>query len=185
MARIRRLSLLRVSKMHGFVLLIMLVYLQILSLLAVRGMTAVIYHKKLLRHESESFLQRHEMMSILAKIDIVKAPVCMIRKAVPLDQLRHDINWWKRHGCQIINGKNQYYFVREKLSVDRCAQVTNVYNQQVIPVYYRNTLLYDSGVNVINTLLFQDTIVFPGDSAPSCTGILKTINRGRQMLRFY
>jgi hypothetical protein len=111
-------------------------------------------------------------------------PLCLIRKSAPLDQLHHDINWWKAHGCLIMKGKNQYYFVREMLAVDRCAQVTNVYNQQVIPVYYRNTLLYDSGVNAINTLLIQDTIVFPGDAAPSCTGMPKKINPGRQMVRW-
>lgn len=173
-------SMLCAGMMRGFVLFIMLVYLQILSLLAMRGAAAIIDQKKSFHHQSERYRQQQNLLIMLDQVDAVMQPACVISKTYPLELLRQDVSWWKRHGCQLIQGKNQYFFVRERLQKDDCAVVTNSYNHLVIPVYYRNTLLYDSGVT---TLLVQDTIVLSGSFPPSCSGVPRKVREGRQMLR--
>lgn len=173
-------SMLPAGVMRGFVLFIMLVYLQILSLLAMRGAAAIIDQKKSFHHQREWYRQQQNLLMLLDQVDTVKQPACTISKTLPRELLRHDISWWKRHGCRLIRGENQYFFVRERLQNDDCAVVTNSYNHLVIPVYYRNTLLYDSGVTA---LLVQDTIVLPGSFPPSCSDVPRKVRQGRQMLR--
>lgn len=184
MVRNRLQPLLQSYVSRGFVLLIMLVYLQIISLLAMHGVAVIIYQKKTYHHGIESHQERQQIMSLLAQADAMKRPQCMI-PITPVYQLaRHSIQWWKRHGCVLGDGKKQAFFVREKLNIDACEQETDVYNHLVMPIYYRNTLLYDWRVSSAGAIILQDTIVVPGGLLPACPNTPKKVNAGRQMLRW-
>ena len=170
--------------MRGFVLLIMLVYLQIFSLLAVQGVAALGVQKKLLYHQMLADQRRREMLRLLTQIDSTREPQCVVVRQAPAALITRHLSWWRRWGCRLSEGKNYYFYVRERLETDICAQFNDESNQVVAPAYYRNTLLYVSGLSHFQSMLVQDTIAAPGQVPPSCNGGIKRVNPGRQMLRW-
>src|SRR3990167_4674200 len=170
--------------MRGFVLLTMLVYLQIFSLLAVQAMASMVFHQKMLHRRLVADNGRLSVLSVLARIDSTHEPSCTVTVKPPAYLSTRGINWWRRHACLISAEEFDYFYVRESLGTDDCGVITNQSNQDVMPIYYRNTLLQVSKVTQPQRLLVQDTIVLPGSTPPSCSGNLKQVKPGRQMLRW-
>jgi hypothetical protein len=165
--------------MQGFVLLIMLVYMQVITLAAAHGIMSVIADKQYNHHTLRVREQRNEMLMILNQIDHQTSVVCLT-KARSLRWLkRRELSWWKYHGCQ-INGKHSvYYYVREDIDTDACALLNGNDGRAYASAYYRNTVL-----EPVTRMMLQDTIILPAQSSETCNNQTRTIASGRQMLRW-
>lgn len=169
---------------QGYVLLMMLVYMQIFSLLAMQAMADVVYQQQTARHRISNDQLRREALKVLADIDRVPAVSCRIEKMTTSQLASHDIQWLRSRGCYINRGEIQYFYVRETLGMDNCAVISNEYKQLVTPLYYRNTLLQLYGLNKQENVVLQDTVAIASLAPPVCSIKLKLVKSGRQMLRW-
>lgn len=169
---------------QGYVLLMMLVYMQIFSLLAMQLTADIIYEKKSAIHRNSTYQLRHQALRVLSDIDRMTDTSCTINKMSPVRLTMQDIRWWRRRGCYLNRGEIEYFYVREVLGVDDCAVITTVNKQQVTVKYYRNTLLQVVALTPEITLLLQDAVAVAGPVPPVCSFTLKQVKSGRQMLRW-
>lgn len=182
MARLRALSRVQgISVMRGFVLLIMLVYTQVFSLLAVHGTASLLARQQLLREHLTLADRQSRALAVLARIDRMAESSCLVTIQQYSSLAQHSSGWWRLHACRMQTGGDEYFFVREFLGADSCSSMRNAKNQLVMAHYYRNTLHQQSAAGT--PLLVQDTIARPGKSPPVCD-TLRQIKPGRQMLRW-
>lgn len=170
--------------LDGFVLLIMLVYLQIFSLLSMQALSSATVYKKFEFNQLVVFQKRRQVLDVLAFLDQKPQVSCVMTMRSHKWFLHQSSAWWRRHACHISFATNDYYYVREMLDAGTCGVTSNEYKQQVTPIYYRNTLLQVSGVSAHQSLMVQDVVVWPGQNPPVCNKTLWHVNTGRQMLRW-
>lgn len=159
--------------MQGFVLLIMLVYLQLFSLVAIQGMSALLLQQKTLRLRLAQLEQQQAVLAVLDKVDHYARPSCTV-PVQPYRMMQRPEHWWKLRGCHLNSAGIDYYFVREDLGTAPCSLIKY---QRVTAHYYRNTLYQHQG------LLVQDTIARSDKLPPAC-GSPREVHPSRQMLRW-
>ncbi len=170
--------------MRGFVLMVMLVYVQIFSLLAMQAMAVLAFHKKAIFHGVLANQQRHLARYSLAMIDAEPASSCLIGRYKVVDFARVGVEWWRLHGCHKTTPNSEYFYVREDLGIDPCAQLEIQSKHGDAVRYYRNTLLYITSLSDYRSTLIQDTVAVPAVTSAACVGDVKRIKPGRQMLRW-
>lgn len=171
--------------MRGFVLLVVLVYLQILSLLSMQMMASFISLKREQFHQLVVYQQRQKALDVLATVDQVRQPLCSVKINSALQLSFKSLSWWRQYGCHDTHDNYEYFFVRERLGVDTCSVISHQYKQQLAPVYYRNTLLQISAANEYNrALIVQDTVAMVSEQPPHCSDTLRRVKAGRQALRW-
>ncbi|HTM63222.1 MAG TPA: hypothetical protein VL360_01825 [Gammaproteobacteria bacterium] len=171
------------SNNQGFVLLIMLIFMQMVALLIAREISMLAYLKQSLFHHVMDVQQENEMQAVMRLVDHYKRPSCMINHMSHSAISNMSLRWWLKHGCKIRFHGNEYFFVREYLGVGACIGIRNQHNQVVVTEYYRNTLLYHSDINELERQLMQDTVAIPGNNIAVCSGQLRLIESGRKMLK--
>lgn len=169
---------------QGYVLLMMLVYMQIFSLLAMQVTADIIYQKKAAMHRHSIYQLRRQAIRVLSDIDRMTDTSCNINKMSPARLAMQDIRWWRRRGCYLNRREIEYFYVREVLGDDDCATIITPNKQQFTVRYYRNTLLQVVALTPESTVLLQDTIAVAGPVPPVCSLKLKQVKSGRQMLRW-
>ena len=169
---------------HGYVLLMMLVYMQIFSLLAMQVAADIVYQKQSAMHRQSTYQLRRQALRVLSDIDRMTDASCNINKTSYARLAMHDIRWWRRRGCYLNRGEIEYFYVRETLGVDDCAVIITSNKQYLTVQYYRNTLLQVVALTSEVNGILQDTIAVAGSMPPVCSHTLKQVKSGRQMLRW-
>lgn len=170
-------------KSSGFVLLVMLIYIQVISLVAVQSL---LLSGGMLKTNRQSLIVGEMLRSAIAimkSIDESDAAACMVERQSLVMLKRHELGWWQVHGCRFNGGNNINFYVRERLGIDTCAALLSPNKQMVAPIIYRNTLLQVSGLNHHVRAILQDTIAVESRTLPACNQEIRVIQHGRQMLR--
>lgn len=170
--------------MRGFVLLVMLVYLQIFSLLAMNAMAVVAMHKKELFQGYDLIRDRLRAQELLLGLSHQQVNGCQVAMHTTDEIDRADLNWWRRTGCHGIKDSREYFYFREDLGVDACGAIEYEDKQLVAARYYRDTLLYLSKLSYYQSVVAQSTFVVPEHVPLECKESIKRLHPGRQMLRW-
>lgn len=161
---------------NGFVLLILLIFLQLFALLSAQYLMNKAQFKKQLRQEAEVIRARDLALSWLAKWG--KKDVHCNEFAYPVKfLLQQNDSWWQVHACY-VNDKPRIYFLKEDLQTDACAAIAMHDIWRVH--FYRHTVYIPgkTGVMLQETAAVSDTL--PID----CKQPIRTLTAGRQTLRW-
>jgi hypothetical protein len=164
------------------VLLLVLIFLQVLSLLGLLLLQIAWIQIKqsqyLLRKETNLNL----IMGALGEIESSEISTdCIIPVTFTAILEQYPLSWWSARATCAGNFQGlQYYYVVENLGLDPCAVVQEIPGK-IIANYFRVTVV---GINADVDLMLQSTLIKPlEDSVSKCDGQIHTVKMGRQMWR--
>lgn len=165
---------------NGYVLLIVLVYLQLLVLLNITNIKQLTMLKKQIKMQSQQYFLKHEVSNILKVISKNKGDIC-IRENYPVHYLQiQPLSWWQSHGCSGDSESGKYYYFITDMGKDECAGVVNQSNQLNMVHYYRVTLM----LNARSMLLAQKTLVMSEQVPPVCGQQVRVVRADEGVLRW-
>lgn len=142
--------------LNGYVLLVVLIYLQLIALLTL----AILQQEKNYMHsfaKSELMREQHQQLKdLLPTLNVDE--YCSIATTNPKQITAQATNWWNRHACTLQTNLYQIQYVIEDLKTDVCAVIAK--NKIAIANYYRITLRLTSAEANIASIM-QAIIVKP------------------------
>lgn len=138
---------------QGYVLIVVLIFLQVCSSLGVYELSAVLNHMQLNRDRWQKFQVRKHAKQLLARCE-----------SELLGQSEDHLH------CQV-----------EELEWDGCAMIAGDMINQLTSVQYYRITLYSSDKNM--AIKLQSTLARPSPLPISCAGTRHIVTSGRQMLR--
>jgi hypothetical protein len=156
------MAMLHVKKSQGFVLLIVMIYLQALMLTGAVVMRVL--DRDLRKHVAGVRLLglTYQAEKLLGNLERTAGTTCVVPLVSPVSLRKKPMSWWKGAACHGVLAGNEYYFAKEILNPDRNGLVKTMNKQQLSATIYRNTLLYVSRVNQFGSVLLQSTTAVPG-----------------------
>jgi len=162
----------------GYVLLVVLIYLQLFILLNAQIMKSLALANKEATQIRSQYQLRQTAMQIMQLLDQQDPAICLYEHYSARFLQRQPLAWWREHACQGNNQRGDYYYLHEKLMKDECAVIIG--HETYAARYYRTTLLYSAGWMV----MVQDTRVLPDNAPVNCQHVVRSLKSGRQMLRW-
>jgi len=144
---------------NGFVLLLTLVFLQVISMTWLLAMFEVTLSLKQTTHfwfgrevvrAADTLLQAVEAKAIMT------LPVCMITRVPVAEISAKSDSWWRENACEFASADAEYHYVVEALGADACALLNGNTAE-----YYRMTLLAIPKRLKGTRVLLQSTFVKP------------------------
>src|SRR3990167_7569827 len=170
------------SAPRGFVLLIVLFFMQIYTLLGIYSLTSsyriVKMNRFLWEREINLWKANQTLHEVERKIAISTPALCTVPIMPTSDMVGKTVSWWNQMAC---NGQAEkhYYYVVENLGIDPCVIIKNSNNQLIRAEYYRITLLYLLTKRGDRRLLLQSTIVRENkEASSSCNGTIHQVILG-------
>lgn len=168
----------------GFILFVVLIFLQLFSLLSLWGMMDIAQVAKKNYHQWQGdhyLLIAYHLMSQLAQTTNI--PLCMIPLSSIIHLEKQSHTWWKQHACRNIFNDVPYFYVVESLGQDECSVAKNASNQPVVVTYYRLTLLIMPIRFKHSKIMLQSTITNLTDQISTCQKEKHWVKLGIQMCR--
>jgi len=165
------------DKLKGFVLLTVLLFMQILALLALHVLEQALLANKMSQAHYQHYLLFSEAEAVL-KIAEAHAPACEIAITNSQQLIKFPLVFWRSLSCSGIFSNFQYYYVTESLGEDPCADLSY---QNMTANYFRVTLLAILNNNA--KILLQSVIVKPTIVTKICHGNHHLVIAGRQTWR--
>lgn len=166
--------------MKGFILLIMLVFLQVVTLLGLATLSILEMTLKACYVSRLQAQRMHTAKAILRHAEQA-VPGCQIPVIAPNHLAKKSLLWWRQHACAGHLGKMQYYYLVESLGIDSCAMIK--YKQNHRADYYRLTV-FPVEIHIDSTpLLLQSVVVKAAVVFNICHSKLHVVTLGRQMWR--
>lgn len=162
-------------KCQGFVLCVVLVFLQLFAMLSLYQLMRVSYAIKLSNQQLQHalfVLQARVMLRKLAQADVE----CEINAISDLSLQHHTLDWWQSNACYFQRNKINYFIVQERLGDDPCAVVSHKRSA----LYLRDDLL---AVQNSERVILQGTIVKVSAVPLSCATRPHAVRVGLQMIR--
>lgn len=161
---------------QGFVLLMVLLFLQVFSafgLYALENSLLEMKMNKLVVQQKQHFFAAESFLrAIEEKLDGCIIPV------TPVHELTvQPLSWWQAQGCAGDSDLFQYYYVIEELGQDVGACVNNMAAN-----YWRITLLSTFKTDPDRRVILQSTVIKP-DNRQHCSQESRVVLSGRQMWR--
>lgn len=169
-------------KSRGFVLFIVLLFLQLFSMMCLYSLTSVTAMLHTVRDNWDEALHKNTIMRMLNKIEslIPMESRCILQEPSEGELFEKPLEWWQQHACADVLDGFLYYYVLEVLGSNACAIVEKYDNNQVLTAkYYRITLL--SAVDLYH--LVQSTFVVGVGQSEICLSTEHQVKVGRQMQR--
>lgn len=166
----------------GFVLLIVLFFMQALMLLNWYAIENVLLFMKFNRNTALHDLMYHQADTLLSHIEsatISHLPDCIIHLSLTDQLIKNPLIWWQSQACSGNFHEFQYYYVIEPLTIDCCAFIDPIKKSSA--EYFRITLFIHSNRDNAR-FFFQSTLVRPALLQP-CQGIQHSVEIGRQSWR--
>lgn len=165
-------------RQRGYVLLLVLVFMQIYVLLGMYGLESAILEfnansRLWSRNQDTQFAKQivNELANKEFKDNCIISAGSRVQKK-PLE-------WWQLWGCSGNLSGFQYYYIIEVLGNDACALID--INQAISADYYRITLVSFS--SYYSTLILQSIEVKPSNTQNLCMGKTHIVAEGRQSWR--
>lgn len=175
--------MLHYPKQKGFIILIVLIFMQVFILLNWYAIESVLLLNKLSRNIVGQARQDDYAKKILLQIElslISSIPNCVIPTIEESQLTAKPLSFWEAKSCSGIFNALKYYYVVELLSNDSCALVDQAKN--LTATYFRITLLLDSN-NHDARIFSQSTFIRPNASLNFCKGVKHYVQLGRQSWR--
>jgi Tfp pilus assembly protein PilX len=170
------------NKNHGYILLIVLLFIQAITLLSLYSLQNVWMEYKINQYDLHRLkninLLKH-VMNIIEQQLQETIPSCVIQTTSTEIIKSHSLDWWKTTSCTGIFQSIQYYYVLEALGDDSCAHI--VQTKTSIAEYYRVTLLGLYNDNE-SRLLLQSTFIKASPQHSVCDGVIHPVRTGQQTL---
>ena len=163
----------RQSRDSGFTLLITLVFLQLISMLAIYELARAAREVKAI-HRMDQASQRLQaarivLSSVVREFMTSGLPCEVERMSVhKIDNLPTE--WWHSHACKKNLNHQHFDLVVENLGEDGCAFINDAENNQIItPIFYRITLLTETNdESAQNKIILQSTLAKQSVKRLSC-----------------
>jgi hypothetical protein len=165
----------------GFILLIVLIFLQILSILALYSGQAAMWQSKTTNQISAKkklAISAHIQLRLTEKQLINNIPLCRIPMDYPTVTMNQPVSWWSRVACSGDSHHFRYYYVVEYMGEDACADV-----ESLSASYYRISLLMVNSNNLLQKIKLQSTVIKPVTAVDSCNDKHHEVKLGRQGVR--
>jgi type II secretory pathway component PulJ len=166
----------RLIRHQGFVLLIILVFLQLFALLSAHYLWNKVRSKQQLKLQMSAMAARETAVILLNKWS-KRADICHTEMATTRFLQRQSEPWWQAHAC-FQSTELHAYFLREDIMSDVCTAITSQPSQRVH--YYRDTVMVASAAGAI----VQDTFAASDSQPVDCHHPVRLISPGRQTLRW-
>lgn len=172
----------------GYVLLIVLVFLQIFSLVALFALTqaAQLLRRENARWQSDEYArQANKWMARVIAGGAIDSGACAI-PITPVSILANrPVSWWRVNTCSANLSKISYYYAIESIGSDACAIIWHSpENQTQVAYYYRVSILMEPGDGVARAnWLIQDTVIKPVDREKECDQETHVVYAGQQARR--
>lgn len=154
------------NKNRGFILIIVLIFLQIFSLIGLFNISSLTQVLKSNSHLYQSYYLRHKSLAFLQELEREIKPECLI-PIIPAPLLaKKPASFWQVHACHANVDGIRYYYSMEWLGEDACAEAA----------YYRITLK-------AGHYLLQSTLALALSESKVCEGRKHVVKPGRQWLR--
>lgn len=176
--------MLRYHKQKGFIILIVLVFMQIFMLMnwyAIENILLVINFSKNDTLHDGLVENAKKLLAQAESFLITKVPSCVISFSNSSRLIVMPLSWWQAKSCSGKFQSFKYYYVVEPLSADSCAIVDQAKNMSA--AYFRITLFFDSN-NDESRLFLQSTLVRPNTTTllEPCKDLQHKVQVGRQSL---
>lgn len=166
------------QKNNGYVLLVVLIFLQLFGLLCAQSISRVSRTKREAVEGRQIHQLRDSAAVLLAELDKHDKSVCQRETISPHFIQRQSLAWWQAHACRASSQDGEYYYFHERLMTDECAVIDG--EDGYATQYYRTTLFYPTSW----TVMVQDVTVLPDTRPLSCSTQPRQLRPGRQMLRW-
>ncbi len=171
----------RYSDQKGFVLFMVIFFMQILMLLSWYSIESTMLLKKFSQHifsHDQLYYQAEGILSDIEHSILFELPSCMIPFTESGQLTEKPLSFWQSPvTCSGSLQSTKYYYVVEALTIDPCAIVENTKNSAA---YFRITLFLLGANNA--KIFLQSTIVRSGGYA-QCKGPQHVVQLGRQSMR--
>lgn len=178
------------NKQKGIVLIVVMLFMQILTMLGLYSLNSSLLETKMSRQMwyRNLLVQHTEEMLIASEKEVIeKVPSCLVTPTSSQILKKQPKDWWQSGiACSILsNSEFDFYYVVESLGEDNCAYFDS---QNKIADYYRLTLL---GIDkrMDGSVMLQSTVarpVPPGREkhiVSGCQEGWRRVTIGRQMWR--
>lgn len=172
------------QKSNGFILFVVLLFLQLISAMGLYSLTSVQLNLKVLQREFANDKDVVESKNLLQQIENTFEAnhlTCPISPVFSFDLSEKSLSWWESNACQFNATPLYVYYVIESLGVDACAQLAE--NERVAD-YYRLSTLIGFSKSRFSYIMMQATFVKPAQSKIMCTETLHHVKIGQQSFRF-
>lgn len=160
------------NKTKGFILIIVLVFLQIFSLIGLFNISTVTHVMKSNSHLYQGYCLRLKSRQFLQTLEREIKPECII-PITPAPLLgKKPLSFWQVNACHANVDGIRYDYSVEWLGDDACAVMENGSQAR----YYRLTLK-------TGHYLLQSTLAQPISTQKACEGKAHLLQAGRQWLR--
>lgn len=166
----------------GFVLFIVLIFLQIFSLISLYSLTMIESTMKSGNHLWQGYIFRQKSESFLHKLEnsVLQNKKCIIPVTAAIVLKNKTMQWWQLNTCHDNVNEIQYYFVVEALGEDDCSIMDL---QKTTAQYYRITLSAKSRQFDGSRYILQSTIAEPSSNIANCDIKPHLVKQGRQSWR--
>ncbi len=165
---------------NGFVLLIVLVYLQLIALLNIANIKQLTMLKKQIKHQHLQSILQAEASVILNNI-VDKGAVTCQRQLHPVRFLQmQPLSWWQSYGCMGESISGHYYYFINDMGVDDCTVIENRINQSMSAHYYRVTMMLDA----MESIIAQETLITSEQRSGACTQQNRVVQAGKGPMRW-
>lgn len=173
----------RCKNPNGFVILIVLIFMQVLILLNWYGIKNILllnrFSKNISVHDKLFENAQNSLKQVEANL-ILGMPDCVISFMEPSQIVSEPLSFWQAKSCSGNFQMFKYYYVVEPLPIDLCAIVDQVKNTSA--AYFRITLLLYSN-NDDARIYLQSTFVKPNVLLTPCKTLQHNVQMGRQSWR--
>ncbi len=167
------------KKTNGYVLLVVLVYLQLFGLLILSALSNRGKLQKQIQAKQWHFRQRHEARVLLAQLDRMYQSSCLRPVSSTAYMLHQPFSFWQAFACRGGDGWAEYYYFWQDIGIDRCHRMNEGDGMGLSVRYIRLTLVYAGAAVIV-----QDTYAYPTQLALDCHEDIKEVSPGRVALRW-
>jgi Na+/proline symporter len=164
-----------ITSKHGYVLLIVLIFMQIFAWIGLQGLSYSITILKTNRLAWQRLQHIADARKILRGIAV--SSNCLVPQMAAHFLKRKSLHWWEKKAC---HGSN-YHYVIEFLGTNACALI-QWKNKLVSSQFYRLSLLLVSDQH-FDRMILQTTIALPYTELLACEDKNYQINSGEHMFR--
>ncbi|OGT53277.1 MAG: hypothetical protein A3E84_01505 [Gammaproteobacteria bacterium RIFCSPHIGHO2_12_FULL_42_13] len=172
---------------QGFILIIVLVYLQIFSIFSLfalaQSLLSIKISKSAWKRTGLSIAAERALQYAENKI-LYDIPSCMIPIMSANDLSKQPINWWSNSNCKGTVLRMHYYYVVEAMGKNPCAIVRDnspINSQTYTANYHRVSVLVVEDKQY--RLLLQSTLIKAEQKNAMCNERYFSVKSGRQMWR--
>lgn len=175
------------ERCRGFAFIVVLFFLQLVSLTSLFGLSQISVTMKKNLHEWDSEFYASIVDKMLQEVEarqISGANECSIPTIPGYELLHQPLSWWEANTCSDNMNEIRYYYAVELLGKDTCSVIGQMSSQRMAASYERITV-YAQPTGMHGKYLIQSTIAIPSGEAPLCQGKPHKVSIGRQMSRIF